>query len=101
MTDSCEEKGRSFWPYVMLGAAVLYAVSPIDLIPDVPVVGWIDDISLLLVTSLNVIEKNIAEANSRLQRMIHVLKWSFIVLGVLLTLILGLFGVALVKYISS
>lgn len=28
-------------------AAALYVVSPVDLIPDVPVVGWLDDLGVL------------------------------------------------------
>lgn len=27
--------------------AVLYVVSPVDLIPDVPIVGWLDDIGVM------------------------------------------------------
>ena len=28
-------------------AAVVYVISPIDLIPDVPIVGWLDDIGVM------------------------------------------------------
>ena len=28
-------------------AAVLYVISPVDLIPDVPIVGWLDDIGVM------------------------------------------------------
>jgi uncharacterized membrane protein YkvA (DUF1232 family) len=35
---------------VKLGALalLLYAISPIDLIPDVPIIGWIDDAAILM-----------------------------------------------------
>ena len=28
-------------------AAVIYVISPIDLIPDVPIVGWLDDMGVM------------------------------------------------------
>ena len=28
-------------------AAVIYVVSPVDLIPDVPIVGWLDDMGVM------------------------------------------------------
>ena len=28
-------------------AAVVYVISPIDLIPDVPIVGWLDDMGVM------------------------------------------------------
>ncbi len=28
-------------------AAVVYVISPVDLIPDVPIVGWLDDIGVM------------------------------------------------------
>ena len=28
-------------------AAVIYVISPVDLIPDVPIVGWLDDIGVM------------------------------------------------------
>lgn len=32
---------------LVIFAALVYAVVPIDLIPDVPVVGWLDDIGVM------------------------------------------------------
>lgn len=43
------EKRRLFWRIVFLLAAVIYTVSPIDLIPDLlGPLGWVDDIGLWL-----------------------------------------------------
>lgn len=32
---------------VFVLAAVVYVISPIDMIPDVPIVGWLDDIGVM------------------------------------------------------
>ncbi len=37
---------------VFLLAGIIYAIWPFDLIPDVPFVGWIDDIIVLIITFL-------------------------------------------------
>ncbi|MFO0597963.1 MAG: DUF1232 domain-containing protein [Myxococcaceae bacterium] len=38
------------WKKVLGVLAVLYAISPIDLVPDtIPVIGWLDDLGLLSV----------------------------------------------------
>ena len=37
----------SFWEkFLVLGFVLLYIVSPVDFIPDVPVMGWLDDIGV-------------------------------------------------------
>lgn len=38
------------WPKVVFVASFVYAISPLDLIPDflIPVIGWIDDIVILV-----------------------------------------------------
>ena len=42
--------------WVLAGLGLLYAVSPIDIIPDVPVIGWVDDFFVIAVTVLNLLE---------------------------------------------
>ncbi len=96
-----EKDGGLLGPYVFLGLAVLYALLPFDLVPDVPVVGWVDDISLLLVSSLNLAEKKFGEVGSSFRKKIRFLKWSVVGVGVVLTVLVGLFGVALIKFICS
>lgn len=39
----------SFWEkFFVVGFVLAYAISPVDLIPDVPVIGWIDDIGVFV-----------------------------------------------------
>lgn len=48
-----------FWSIAAIVAALLYVLSPIDLIPDfIPVVGFIDD-ALVLATCLTMVEKDL------------------------------------------
>jgi uncharacterized membrane protein YkvA (DUF1232 family) len=37
----------ALWKKLIGVAAVLYAVWPLDVIPDVPVIGWLDDLGVL------------------------------------------------------
>ena len=48
--DSARKKFYS--SIVLLIIAIIYLISPIDLIPDVPPVGFVDDILLLMVSTL-------------------------------------------------
>lgn len=49
--------GKQITSLALMGLAVLYDVSPVDIIPDIPVVGWIDDFIITASAGLNCIEK--------------------------------------------
>ncbi len=88
-----DEKSKSenpITPYILFGLALLYTISPIDLVPDIPVVGWIDDIAILAGTGLNLIEKNFLQTNGILKTSIRWIKWGFLTIGIGLALIIGL-----------
>ncbi|MCB1143603.1 MAG: DUF1232 domain-containing protein [Leptospiraceae bacterium] len=64
-----KQKGNKKWitAIVLFILALIYGVSPIDLIPDViPVLGWSDDVTLLLITGINLYRqwKNKSPINS-------------------------------------
>jgi uncharacterized membrane protein YkvA (DUF1232 family) len=44
-------------PYILVAFALLYDISPADLIPDAPVIGWIDDIVVTLAAVANLLHK--------------------------------------------
>lgn len=44
-------------PSILFLLAIGYTISPIDIIPDVPIVGWIDDIIVLLASGINLLRK--------------------------------------------
>lgn len=38
----------SLWTKVIPVIVAIYVISPIDLIPDIPVIGWLDDLAVLI-----------------------------------------------------
>ena len=65
-------------PWIPLILALIYTVSPIDLVPDfIPIVGWFEDALLVIVGGLNGIQNGVLEANSSLRTLIKYLKWGF------------------------
>lgn len=41
------DRDASIFGKLFVLAAVIYVVSPIDAIPDVPIIGWLDDIGVM------------------------------------------------------
>lgn len=44
--------------WFLLVLAAIYVISPIDLIPDAPPIGWLDDFLILLIAILNLIRQH-------------------------------------------
>lgn len=96
-----EPKDQSVFPYVLLGLAILYTLSPIDLVPDMPVVGWFDDLFALAAAGLNVLQNGLGRQNKLLEQIVGLLKWGLIVVGALVILVVVLLGTAIIKLFSS
>lgn len=43
---------RKYLPYFIVSLGIIYGIWPIDIIPDIPVIGWIDDIGVIGTTIL-------------------------------------------------
>jgi uncharacterized membrane protein YkvA (DUF1232 family) len=43
---------KKFFPYLIVSLGVFYGIWPIDLIPDVPIIGWVDDLGVMGATLL-------------------------------------------------
>lgn len=87
--------------WVWLIAAVAYTLSPIDIIPDIPIVGWVDDFFILATSGLNMLEKQLGGISAGLAGIAKVLKYILIVLGVISILLVGLLGAAIVKLFTN
>ena len=83
--------------WVLMVLCLLYGVSPVDIIPDIPVVGQIDDLIILASGGLNLVQRYMERAESSLASVVKVVKWIVIALGAIVILLLALFAVAIVN----
>ena len=84
-------------PWVLMVLCLLYGISPVDLIPDIPIVGQIDDLIILASGTLNLVQRYMERADSSLTTIVKVTKWIIIALGAIVILLLALFAVAIVN----
>ncbi|MBO7480625.1 MAG: DUF1232 domain-containing protein [Bacteroidales bacterium] len=92
MSDDLEKRNVSHvgaWIWVVIG--IIYAISPIDLLPDaIPVAGWVDDILITVTSGLNLIQSYLKETNEHLAKIVKGIKWVLIVLGILVIAVIAL-----------
>ena len=92
--------GQKVTSLVLMGLALLYDVSPVDIIPDIPVVGWIDDFIITASAGLNCIEKFSEDPSKTLATIAKTLKWGMIIIGGILILIVVLLAGLIIKLFS-
>lgn len=97
---SNENNGNLVMPIVWMVLAVLYDVSPVDIIPDIPVVGWVDDFFITATATLNLIQKAAADSAEGLSAIAKTLKWITLILGIIAILLVVLCGTLIVKIFS-
>lgn len=89
-------------PWIPLILALIYTVSPVDLVPDViPIVGWFEDALFLIVGGLNAIQNGVLEANSSLRGIVKFLKWGLLIVGVIGILIVVLLAILVFKVATN
>lgn len=86
---------------VLAGLAVLYDLSPVDIIPDIPVVGWVDDFFITATAGLNLIQQYTSESMQWLSTIAKTLKWLTIVLGVIVVLLVAIFASLIVSFFTN
>lgn len=93
MSEEIEKKGVGAGAWVWLILGILYAVSPVDILPDVvPVAGWVDDLVITGSGVLNFIQAKVGEGSEMLASIVGIFKWILIVLGVIAILLIALIG---------
>lgn len=91
ITENKKKHPIKSWIWLVL--AILYVISPLDFIPDTfPVLGWLDDFSILSAAGLNVMQQYHEGTHDNLAKILKYLKWTFIILALLLIVLLGIIG---------
>lgn len=94
------EQLKGKWAWVLVVLAVIYGISPVDILPDVPGVGWVDDIVFLVVTIANLIQQKSVNRNPSLSKMMKTVKWILLLFGILVVFLIMLLGVGIYKLMS-
>lgn len=82
-------------PVILFILAILYDISPVDIIPDIPVIGHIDDAVVTLTATLHLLQKSLRDFNSFLSSLLCLAKWMVIITGTIAVSLAGsLMGLA-------
>jgi hypothetical protein len=76
--------------------AIVYALSPLDIIPDIPGIGWIDDGGVVIAAALNLLQNALP---GFLGTAVKYIKWIFIALCAIAVLIIGLILTLILKIV--
>ncbi len=72
---------------ILLIGAIVYDFLPTDLVPDIPVIGWIDDFFVTSSALFNCIQQFSDDGNEILEKVMKWLKWTCLLLAVLIILV--------------
>ena len=86
--------------WVIMTLCLLYGISPVDIIPDIPNVGQIDDLLILVSGGLNLLQGYMERYDSSVTSIVKVIKRIVIALGAIIILLLALFAVTIVNLLK-
>lgn len=72
---------------ILLAVSIIYDVIPADFIPDIPFIGWLDDMLITSSAAINCFQQFGINANGKVERLLKWLKWTCILLAVIIVLI--------------
>lgn len=96
-----EEKKEKTKALIITVLGAIYAISPLDIIPDIPVIGWIDDFFVLSAAILNLLEHTTGRTHYTLRKGLKAAKWIMIILGIIVILLLVLIGALIINWLSD
>lgn len=86
---------------LLLGASIIYDVIPADFIPDIPFVGWLDDMLVTSSAALNCLQQFGVNANGKVDRLLKWLKWICILLAILVIIVVILLAGTIVNMVNK
>ena len=92
--------GKEITSLVLVGLAAAYDASPVDIIPDLPVIGWVDDFFITATTVLNAIQAFTEQNSAYVASIAKSLKWMLFILGVIVILLVALLGASIVAMLK-
>ncbi|NLN60281.1 MAG: DUF1232 domain-containing protein [Deltaproteobacteria bacterium] len=96
-----EKQPSLLLPVILLILAILYDVSPVDIVPDIPIVGYIDDFFITATALLHFLQKWMEGTSLVLAGMLKWLKWAVVFIGMIAVSLVGLAAYGIVKLIFS
>jgi uncharacterized membrane protein YkvA (DUF1232 family) len=97
VAEDKKEKTRALI-ITLLGA--IYAISPLDIIPDIPIIGWVDDFFVLSAAILNLLEHFTGRTHYTFRSILRALKWTIVILGAIIILLLLLLGAVIINWLT-
>ena len=85
---------------ILLICAIIYDIIPNDIVPDVPIIGWFDDFFVTSSALFNCIQQFVEDGNDVLVKVIKWLKWTCLLLTVLIILIFILVTATVIKLLQ-
>ena len=82
-----ENHSKKVWAWILFVLAVIYGISPVDLVPDMPVIGWIDDFTIGAAALTNLIQQQFFQTNEAFDKLFKLAKWILISIAVLIFLV--------------
>ena len=86
---------------LLLGASIIYDVIPADFIPDIPFVGWLDDMLVTSSAALNCLQQFGVNANGKVDRLLKWLKWICILLAILVIIVVILLAGTIIDMVNK
>lgn len=88
-------------PVLLFALAILYDLSPIDIIPDIPVIGYFDDLLITAAATLNLLQKWLQDTSVVLAAALCLMKWLVIFVGIIAVSMVGLIIWGAVKFFAT
>ena len=88
-------------PLLLFALAILYDLSPIDIIPDIPVIGYVDDLMITAIATLNLMQKWFEDTSGILAAALGFMKWLVIFVGIIAVSLVGLIVWGIVKFFTA